>query len=649
MRVTCDRCLRRYDVPDAALKGRKIRARCKCGARILVASSDGGPPPESAPESKGRPTRWFVDITSWEPITMDSRQLVRAFAAGRIDADTLIWCKGMPDWRRLRDVDELAQRLLAAGPSAGLRSSRPLSSRPLSSRPPERASELPPPVAPSRSRTPQASYYVPSAGDTMPLLRVPSSDPPASEASASVSDDAKSPSLLDELQRTSSTAPGGDSTKSGFATELELDASEAPIPATLEITPEAAGAEPLAAVGNGGKPPSNDGKIAIGGRDVSAALAEAALFATPDSVRPVSTRSEAGSAGASASGASSKVSLNEPPLSQPAASQPAASQPAASQTAAARGREGGSAAAEPSPRRSARNRRRSSSEETPAQKPSSLSVPPRAARSHRGRALVAVCGTLALIWFVGRATMEQSSKPVAVNEVPSANEPSAPLEPVGPSASPRSNDAPAPASAGQRAEQHAARQTEQVPEVEARPLQPPQAQATSALQPAQAPKVDAKPAPAPPAAPATLSAKPAPVAAVAAKPPPARTVTPAPARTAPALTPAAVAPAAAAARVATAAVQPPAKPGPFDMERAEQQMMMAAQAAASCGQAGPQRGAGQVKVLVEPWGRVVRVTHLEQGFVGTPVGICVMQAYQQLQVSPFEGGTRSLIGSFYVK
>jgi hypothetical protein len=45
----------------------------------------------------------------------------------------------------------------------------------------------------------------------------------------------------------------------------------------------------------------------------------------------------------------------------------------------------------------------------------------------------------------------------------------------------------------------------------------------------------------------------------------------------------------------------------------------------------------------------VRVTHLEQGFVGTPVGICVMQAYQQLQVSPFEGGTRSLIGSFYVK
>ena len=28
MRVTCDRCLRRYDVPDATVKGRKIRARC---------------------------------------------------------------------------------------------------------------------------------------------------------------------------------------------------------------------------------------------------------------------------------------------------------------------------------------------------------------------------------------------------------------------------------------------------------------------------------------------------------------------------------------------------------------------------------------------------------------------------------------------
>ncbi|MET0411083.1 MAG: GYF domain-containing protein [Polyangiaceae bacterium] len=602
-----------------------------------MASADSGSPPESAPESIGRPTRWFVDITSWEPITMDLRQLVRAFAAGRIDADTLIWCKGMPDWRRLRDVDELAERLLAIGPNAGLRSSRPLSSRP-----PANPSELPPPVAPSRSRTPQASYYVPSAGDTIPLQRMSSSDPPGAEVSASLSGDLKGPSLLDELEPTTSAASEGSPTNSQFPADLELEASEAAAPITLDATPEAADAEPVAAaVNDESKPRSNDGKLEIGAHDVSAALAEAALFATPDSVRPVAAKSEAGSAEVSASGAPSKSSTTDPPPSQPAASQPAASQPAASQPAAGRSPSRDGAGAEPRPR-AARNRRRSSSEETPAQKPSSLSVPPRAARSHRGRALVAVCGTLALIWFVGRATMEQSTKSGAVNEAPSASEPSAPLEPVGPNAATRSNDASAASGEGQRAEQHAARQTERVPEVEAHPLQPPQAQATSALQPAQPPKVDAKAAAAPPTPPAAVSVKPA---AVASKPPPARPAAPAAVRApvAPAV------PAAAIAAPTTAAVQPPAKPAPFDMERAEQQMMLAAQAAASCGQAGPQRGAGQVKVLVEPWGRVVRVTHLEQGFVGTPVGICVMQAYQQLQVSPFEGGTRSLIGSFDVK
>src|SRR5688572_10268327 len=116
MRVTCERCLRRYDVPDATVKGRKIRARCKCGARVVVQDEERAAKSLAAGShttgSIARPVRWFVDITSWEPIAMDQRQLVRAFDAGRIDADTLVWRKGMADWHRLRDVPELAERLL---------------------------------------------------------------------------------------------------------------------------------------------------------------------------------------------------------------------------------------------------------------------------------------------------------------------------------------------------------------------------------------------------------------------------------------------------------------------------------------------------------------------------------------------------------
>src|SRR3954466_12065272 len=166
MRVTCERCLRRYDVPDAAVKGRKIRARCKCGARVIVQDEErAARSSASGSQTTGsiqRPVRWFVDITSWEPIAMDLRQLVRAFDGGRIDSDTLVWRKGMPDWRRLRDVPELAERLMGAEAAAKAAASEaPLEAATAESNPP-------PPRPPERSRTPPANYSVddrPAGGD----------------------------------------------------------------------------------------------------------------------------------------------------------------------------------------------------------------------------------------------------------------------------------------------------------------------------------------------------------------------------------------------------------------------------------------------------------------------------------------------------
>jgi hypothetical protein len=85
------------------------------------------------------------------------------------------------------------------------------------------------------------------------------------------------------------------------------------------------------------------------------------------------------------------------------------------------------------------------------------------------------------------------------------------------------------------------------------------------------------------------------------------------------------------------------------MQQAEQQLGVAAWKASTCGQAGATRGSGEVKVVIESWGRVGRVTHLNQAFVGTPVGLCVMQAFQQLQVPPFDGGPQMITGSFVVQ
>jgi hypothetical protein len=648
MRVTCDRCLRRYDVPDAALKGRKLRARCKCGARILIQSLDGSSP-ESAPESKGRPTRWFVDITSWEPITMDLRQLVRAFAAGRIDADTLIWCKGMPDWRRLRDVDELAERLLGMNPGGATRPSRHL---------PEAASEPPPRLeaAPTRSRTPRASYFVPSAGDTIPLQRPQES---ASEVPVGSEVAAGSPAASDELEGTSATlSPGADGAEhSDFSPGLESVPPAAPEVSTLEATPESSLSEQASSSASNGHGAPEAGAYAsaaeppITGRDLNAAIVEAAFFAAPDSVRSVDA-SGVQAPDSARSGSPSKPLTSQATPSQPAPSQPAPSQPAPSQPAAAvrlatsTARESQSAALGAKSARhrsSSRSRRRSSSEETPAQKPSSLSVPPRSARAHRGRRLLAVVGTLAVIWIVARATMEESTKPVSASRPSTQGSVPEPRlqEPQGAA---RGAALP-PVEADKRPESPAtdatSRERDGAAGVETQTLQ---AQVRGALKPTPPSKV-AEISVATPAAtaPAVERARPAAVAPVTA---PKRVPTPSPAPPKPNAN---IVASGNAAPAPAAPPQPAAKPGPFDMERAEEQMTLAAQVAASCGPTGPQRGAGQVKVLVEPWGRVVRVTHLEQTFVGTPVGICVMQAYQQLHVPPFEGGTRSLIGSFEVK
>jgi uncharacterized protein DUF4339 len=658
MRVTCDRCLRRYDVPDAALKGRKIRARCKCGARIVIPSLDGASP-DSSPESKGRPTRWFVDITSWEPITMDMRQLVRAFSAGRIDADTLVWCKGMPDWRRLRDVDELAERLLGMTPGGASRPSRPPPPPPSSDAAPEPPARME--VMPARSRTPQASYFVPSAGDTVPLQRPALV---ADAASAEPSDEvAGSPSLLDELDGKDGSAANASDRPSDFPPDLEAALADATRDAPpLEATPEARPVEASSPSTTydehdhgASEPPALEAGATRGDRAVfDRESAAAELFAAPDSVRAVEATSVP------------EESNRSEATSKPISSGPSASEPASAARAAARADSSSREAPPPAAAKAARgrntgrSRRRSSSEETPAQKPSSLSVPPRSPRAHRGRRVMAVVGTLAVIWVVGRATMEESTKPVSTSHSSDSPEVTPPALQL-PGARPSRDEAAAPLEASKPSDAPIGEQTPRAADAQRAvdPL-PPQAQATAALKPATPPVPEQKPVAPPPAAkPAPAVAAPAPSAARPTPPPvappapaPKRVEPPAPAAPKPPIPTASLPPVSttdAPAVPPPAPVSPAPKPGPFDMDRAEQQMTLAAQAAARCGQAGPQRGAGQVKVLVEPWGRVVRVTHLEQGYVGTPVGICVMQAYQQLQVPPFEGGTRSLIGSFEVK
>jgi hypothetical protein len=87
----------------------------------------------------------------------------------------------------------------------------------------------------------------------------------------------------------------------------------------------------------------------------------------------------------------------------------------------------------------------------------------------------------------------------------------------------------------------------------------------------------------------------------------------------------------------------------FANEQAQQQLAAAANEASRCASLGTTRGSGKVNVSIATWGRVVRVTHLNQAFVGTPVGVCVMEAFQKVQVPPFDGATQTVTGSFVIQ
>ncbi|MEO8178113.1 MAG: GYF domain-containing protein [Deltaproteobacteria bacterium] len=693
MRVTCERCLRRYDVPDATVKGRKIRARCKCGARVVVQdeeraarSSAGG---SQTTGSIQRPVRWFVDITSWEPIAMDLRQLVRAFDGGRIDADTLVWRKGMPDWRRLRDVPELAERLMGAEAAAKAAASEaPLEAASGESNPS-------PPRQVERSRTPPANY---SVDDRSPGERVSADDrfsaapaervelgavPPGSEAAATLPGVSAVPQTPaggymsptpprtrapSDRRSVPAAAPSLDYVSSGSSFSASpASASSASVSLTQAISASLVGG-------------AQSGSTQMG---LASAFAPAGQPRTitqtglAPAVDPLSRASNAPGANGSATQVSAGNPAGEARLSEPEVVRANPVGGAAAQ------RNSRSPTPGPGPRRVP------SSDETPAQKPSSISVssgslmesPP----GLRGKHLVAIAVLLLGVAFMVRGTLSTDSGESAPAAAPEhhALPPVLPAEPehienrnalapeppagpvqlppaVAPSSAPTAPAVaahPAPLSAQGVPAQGATAQGAAEPTPAANPQRVARLPAPSALASATSPRVT-KPAslvtPPPSASSPILDVRPSP-AEPAPKSEPAPKGEPAPITgrgelAAPA-TPLPAPPPEPAAPPPVAASPAPAAPAPglFDERRAREQLGFAAFKASTCGQLGDTRGAGQVNVMIESWGRVVRVTHLNQAFVGTPVGLCIMQAFQTVQVPPFQGGARSLTGSFLIQ
>lgn len=640
VQISCEECGRRYKIAESTVRGKRIFTRCKCGARVVVEDPTRAPSSSSTTGSIRRNSRWFVNITTSEPLAMSLESLIRAFGVGRIDTETLVWRRGMVNWAKLRDVKELSARLLGdplvsdqvpgnqlpSGPLIGESAKQPVDSMP----PPGDGQSSPPPAPkplvpgadadaatvarqarPVKLRLQQKSHTRTGMGAT----RLPSEDPAPegkdsekAPVSSSASEFARMAAELEESGPV--TEPLGAANLSRavehFNKVRTLDAGgshdqELPLnmaePSRSAQTPISMSSSSLRTRSAEDRDPSpltvtklRKYALLVALLGAVATIVAVAIIPGPLDVSPEN------------SVASKAVAFRAPEPHEPEAP------------------------------RSAPAKQPSGTVVKPVVAPVTPPVEPNSEIPHPTIVLAA-----------------KKTDPIAAPSSPFA------LAADSRSASPALSD-------------NAVR-----PKVTRNPL------TAVAAKPAPSPAVTQQAAT--PRAPTPKSPAPSPVASSAKARPfgqPANVSTP-PTRKSPSV--AKPATSAAAPKLATqpaakrqpAAAQgsaeapksspnpskvgvekpsdslpaavPPAAVRPFQRHVADVQ---ASKAAVSASQCPGQAASGKVQIIVEPWGTVRSVRHLNQAFVGTKTGICVMQAFQQVRVPVFDGEAATLQSSFKI-
>jgi predicted Zn finger-like uncharacterized protein len=138
MRVTCESCGATYNLPDAKVRGRKAKVRCKrCSGTIVVDGTSLPPSSSSAAAGSGPsfadgeddeatqviqsplaampgPGEWTVNLRDDDQRSMTTQQIVEGWASGTVPQDAFVWRDGMEDWLGVLDVPELARAIADA-------------------------------------------------------------------------------------------------------------------------------------------------------------------------------------------------------------------------------------------------------------------------------------------------------------------------------------------------------------------------------------------------------------------------------------------------------------------------------------------------------------------------------------------------------
>jgi predicted Zn finger-like uncharacterized protein len=133
VKISCPACAAKYSIADEKVQDRLAKIRCrKCGTTIVIdgkvspphvyaaegSAADHGPSP--AASDGGGASEYSVDFGDNDQRTMSLADVVGAYNAGQLTAESFVWSEGMTDWKPLGEVPEIVDALhqAASRPSA---------------------------------------------------------------------------------------------------------------------------------------------------------------------------------------------------------------------------------------------------------------------------------------------------------------------------------------------------------------------------------------------------------------------------------------------------------------------------------------------------------------------------------------------------
>lgn len=130
MKISCPSCEAKYSIGDEKVQNRLAKIRCrKCGVDIVIdgrveppSITLGGTEGADAPVSStaGGSPEFTVDFAENDQRTLTLADIVAAYNAGYVTAETYVWSEGMAEWTPLGQVPSIVSALNAgvASPAA---------------------------------------------------------------------------------------------------------------------------------------------------------------------------------------------------------------------------------------------------------------------------------------------------------------------------------------------------------------------------------------------------------------------------------------------------------------------------------------------------------------------------------------------------